>query len=87
MSGLYPHIRAYTSSLLLLLGNLGGNSVHISGSLLGQSLTHKSLVSVLVFEAHLTDKLSILELNEAVSDAFTRGESGVLGAGTVSLLL
>ena len=45
------------------------------------------MVSVLVFEAHLTDKLSILELNEAVSDALTGGESGVLGASTVSLLL
>ena len=43
-------------------------------------------MSVLVFVEHLTDKGSFFELDEAVSDALTGGESRVLGAGSVSLL-
>ena len=36
---------------------------------------------------HLADKLGVLELNKAVSDAFTGGQSAVLRACTVSLFL
>ena len=43
-------------------------------------------MSVLVFVEHLTDEGSFFELDEAVSDALTGGESRVLGAGSVSLL-
>lgn len=87
MSGLYPHIHAYTCSLLLLLGNLGSNSVHIGLALFGESLSDQCAISVLVLKAHLSNELGMLELNEAVSDALASGESAVLGAGSVSLCL
>lgn len=81
----------YTSSLrgslLLLLGDLRSNSIHISLTLLCQSLAHQCLISILVLEAHLANELGTLELLEAVSDALAGGESAVLGAGAVPLLL
>ena len=43
-------------------------------------------MSVFVLVVHLSDKGGSLELDEAVSDALTGGESGVLSAGSVSLL-
>jgi len=77
----------YICSLLLLLGNLGGDSIHIGLTLLGESLTHQCLLSVLVLKAHLSNELSVLELNEAVSDALTGSLSAVLSACSHSLLL
>jgi len=73
-------------SLSLLLGNFGGDSIHIGLTLLGESLTHQCLVAVLVLKAHLANELSVLELDEAVSDALACSLSGVLGASTISLL-
>ena len=54
-------------------------------SLLGEGLTHEGLVTVLVLEAHFSNKLGVLELKQAVSDALAGGESGVLSAGSSSL--
>jgi len=76
----------YHLSLSGFLSNLGGNSIHIGLTLLGECLAHQCLLSVLVLEAHLANKLGALEFLEAVSDALTGGESGVLGTGTVSCL-
>ena len=77
----------YHLSLSGFLSNLGGNSIHIGLTLLGECLAHQCLLSVLVLEAHLANELGVLQLDEAVSDALTSGESAVLSAGTVSLLL
>ena len=56
-------------------------------TLLGKSFTHQCLVAVLVLKAHLANKLGVLELDEAVSDALTGSLSGVLRACSHSLLL
>ena len=65
---------------------MGGNSVHIGGTLLGKSLTRDELLTIFTFDDHFSDILSSLEFNEAVSDVLTSDESAVLGADTVSLL-
>ena len=70
-----------------LLGNkLRSNSIHVGGSLFGEGFTVDGNVSVLVLVGHATDQLGVLELNKAVSDAFSSDESGVLHSHTSSLL-
>ena len=49
-------------------------------------LTSWNGIAILGLVVHLADKLSLLELDEAVSDALTSDESVVLSAGAVSLL-
>jgi len=73
------------SSLLLVLDNLAGDSVHVGDTSLGEGLAvdHGSTVGVL--EGHLANELGLLELLEAVSDALASGKSGVLGDGASSL--
>ena len=70
----------------MVLDDLGGNSVHIGGTLLGKSLTGDELLTLFTFDDHFSDILSSLEFDEAVSDVLTSDESAVLGADTVSLL-
>jgi len=74
-------------SLLELLGNLRSNSVHIGGSLLGQSLSVDGVGAIIVFEGNLSNETSLLQFDEAVSDALSSGNSGSFGAGSVSLFL
>lgn len=69
------------------LDNLEGNSVHVGGSSLGEGLSVVDQLSVGVLVLQLSDELSLLELNKAVSDALSGGEARVLSADTVSLLL
>ena len=69
-----------------VLGDLGSNSVHVGGSFLGKSFTNDEVLTIFILVGDLSDEGSSLELDENVSDGFTSGESGVLGAGTVSLL-
>ena len=66
--------------------DLGSNSVHVGGSFLGKSFTNDEVLTIFILVGDLSDEGSSLELDENVSDGFTSGESGVLGAGTVSLL-
>ena len=56
-------------------------------TLLGESLAHQSVISVLVLKAHLSNELGVLELDEAVSDALAGRLSAVLSACSASLLL
>jgi hypothetical protein len=72
--------------LSVSIGDLSSDSVHVGGSLLGEGLTVWHGVSVLGFVVHFADELSLFELNEAVSDAFTSNDSSVFSAGSVSLL-
>ena len=51
----------YHLSFSGFLSNLGGNSIHIGLTLLGECLAHQCLLSVLVLEAHLANKLGALE--------------------------
>lgn len=74
------------SLLLELLGDLGGNSVHVGGSLLGKSLSVDDGWTIIVLVWELTNKASLLELDHAVSNAFSGGESVVLSAGSVVLV-
>ena len=70
----------------MLVGDFSSDSVHIGGSFLRESLTVWNGNSILGFVEHLTNEGSSFQLDEAVSDALTGGESGVLSAGSVSLL-
>lgn len=78
----------FDSSLALsvLVGDLSSDSVHVGGSLLGQGLAIWNGDAVLGLVVHLADELSLLQLDEAVSDALSGDESVVLSAGSVSLL-
>ena len=76
----------HSLGLSLSVGDLSSDSVHVGGSLLGKGLSIWNGSTVLGLEVHLADKLGLLELNEAVSDAFTSDESVILSAGSVSLL-
>ena len=78
---------AYSLLGSLGLDDLGGDSVHIGGSLLGEGLSIVDELSVGVFVLELSDELGLLELNEAVSNALSGGESGVLWHNSSSLLL
>ena len=84
------HLHAFAAkcslSLLELLGDLGSDSVHVGGSLLGQRLALDFALSVLVLVGDLSDQTGLFELDEAVPDALSGGESVVLGAGSVPLL-
>ena len=70
----------------MLVGDFSSDSVHIGGSLLGEGLSIWNGVSVLGLVVHLSDKLSLLELDEAVSDALSGDKSVSLSAGSESLL-
>jgi hypothetical protein len=77
---------ANSLGLSVSVGDLSSDSVHVGGSLLGEGLAVWYGVSVLGFVVHLADELSLFELNEAVSNAFTSDDSALLFAGSVSLL-
>ena len=68
------------------VGNLSGDSIHVGGSLLGESLSIWNGVAILGLVVHFSNKLSLLQLNQAVSDAFSGGLSVMLGEGSLSLL-
>ena len=75
-----------TRSLLVLLGDLGSNSVHVGDALLGESLTVDHGSAVLGSPGDLADEAGVLKLEEAVADALTSTESVMLSLDTVSLL-
>ena len=64
---------------------MGGNSVHVGGTLLGESFVVENFLTGFGHKLHLSNELVLLELEEAVSDAFTSGKSGVFGSGSVSV--
>ena len=70
----------------MLLGDLRGNSVHVGGTLLGQSLSVDALGSILVLELELANKTSSFELHHAVSNALSSAHSVVLSVSAVSLV-
>ena len=61
------------------------NSVHVGGTLLGESFVVENFFSSFGHKLHLSNELVLLELKEAVSDAFTSGKSGVFGSGSISV--
>lgn len=63
------------------LSDLGGNSVHVFGSLLGKSLAN----NLAVLDGHLSNETSGLELLEAISDVLTSSLGGMLGACSITL--
>ena len=69
---------------LSIFGDLGGNSVHIGGTLLGEHLSENVTIS---FIGDLSDESGSFQLLESISDGFTSGNSGVLSSGTSSLFL
>lgn len=72
-------------SLLSILGDGSGDSVHVGEALLGESLAVDVGLAVLL-GLDGADESGLLELLEAVADDLTGRFSGVLSAGTVSLL-
>ena len=77
---------SYSLGLSGSVGDFSSDSVHIGGSLLGEGLSIWNGVSVLGLVVHLSDKLSLLELDEAVSDALSSCQSVVLGVCSVVLV-
>ena len=71
-------------SLLLLLHGLGGDSVHVHDTLLGESLTHGDGGAFGRVELGGSDESCFLELHEAETDVLTSGSAGVLWLGSVS---
>lgn len=57
--------------LLLLLHDLRGDPIHVSGSFLCQSLSSGLLGAVFALVLDLSDETCILELLQAVSDHFS----------------
>jgi len=57
--------------LLLVLHDLRGDPIHVSGSFLCQSLSGGLLAAVLTLVLDLADEACLLELSQAVSDHFT----------------
>ena len=74
------------SLLLELLDDLGGDSVHVGGTLLGQALAHKVRATLISFEADGANETGSLELDKAVADVLTSGHTSVLSVGAVSLV-
>ena len=71
--------------LSLFLHDLGSDSVHVGGSLLGKNFLVNCLSSVVLLELDESDEASIFELLEAVSDNFTGTLSLVRGSHSISL--
>ena len=88
MSALRPpwSLDAYSCSLLGLLDDVGGDSVHVGGSLLGEGLANNDYDAFFRDVLGGTNETGSLELDKAVADVLTGSESGVLGAGTVALV-
>lgn len=74
-------------SLLSILGDGSSDSVHVGEALLGESLAvNVDLASLRGLDVDGADEGGLLELLEAVADDLTGRPSGVLRAGTVSLV-
>lgn len=71
--------------LLLLLHELRGDSIHVSGAFLCQGLSGGLLFAILRLVLDLSNKTGVLELSQAVSDHFTSSLVVLGGANTVSL--
>ena len=75
----------HRSSLLGLLAEaLGGDSVHVHGTLLGESLAHGDGGTLLREVLGLANEASLLELLEAVADVLSGGLAGVLSLGAIA---
>lgn len=72
--------------LLLLLHDLRGDPIHVSGPFLCQGLSSRLLAAVLSLVLNLTNETSIFELLQAVSDHFTSALVVLGRADTASLL-
>ncbi len=72
--------------LLLLLHELRGDSIHVSGAFLCQGLSGGLLLAILRLVLDLSNETSVLELLQAVSDHFTSALVVLGRADAVSLL-
>ena len=74
------------SLLLELLDDLGGDSVHVGGTLLGQALAHKVRATLISFEADGSNETGSLELDKAVADVLACSQATVFSVGAVTLV-
>ena len=65
---------------------MSGDSVHVGGTLLGQSLSNAGGVSSVVLNGDLSNETGLLHLDHDVSDALSGSHSAVFSSGSVSLL-
>ena len=72
--------------LLLLLHELRGDSIHVSGAFLCQGLSGGLLLAILRLVLDLSNETSVLKLLQAVSDHFTSSLVVLGRADAVSLL-
>ena len=69
------------SLLLELLDDLGGDSVHVGGTLLGQALAHKVRATLISFEADGAN-----ETGSLVADVLACSQATVFSVGAVTLV-
>lgn len=72
--------------LLGLLGDGGGDSVHVGAALLGQGLAEHDVATLVRHVLGKADKTGSLELDHAVADVLASSLAVVLGAGAVALV-
>jgi hypothetical protein len=82
------HLYSYCSFLVLslFLHELGGDSVHVGGALLGQDFLVNGFGSVFLLILDEANEAGFFELLEAVSDNLACALSVVRGSHSVSLL-
>jgi hypothetical protein len=73
-------------SELGLLDDVGGDSVHIGGALLGEGFSNNNLDAFVRDVLGGADETGSLKLDKAVADVLTGSLTGVLGSGTVVLV-
>jgi hypothetical protein len=73
-------------SELGLLDDVGGDSVHVGGALLGEGFSNNDLDTFVRDVLGGTDETGSLELDEAVADVLTSSFTGVLGSSSVVLV-
>ena len=70
--------------LLLVLDELGGDSVHVGVAFLGQSLAGGLRDAFLIFVFHLADEVLLLKLLQAIADDLACGSAVVLSLNASS---
>ncbi len=70
----------------MLLNDLGCDSIHVGGSLLGERLADHNLHAVFTHKFCSSDESSSFKLNEAVTDVLTGCLAAVLGVSAIALV-
>jgi hypothetical protein len=78
--------RLISSECLGLLDDVGGNSVHVGGTLLGEGFSNNDLDTFVRDVLGGADETGSLKLDKAVANVLTGSLTGVLGSSSVVLV-